>query len=132
MSNLVSHAREEMQRAGLFDADADYGGMIAECVIELMEKFAAQGHSGESARQTLSLFGTLARFEVLMPVTSDPAEWMNVSEHGGPNGKPIWQNRRKSSCFSNDGGQTWYDIDAPSDSAVPLNADPQTGMIDNG
>lgn len=28
MSNLVKHAERELFRAGLFDKDADYGGMI--------------------------------------------------------------------------------------------------------
>jgi hypothetical protein len=110
-SNLVRHARSELQRAGLFDADADYGGMIAEAVVELMHHFAAQGHSGESAMMTLDLFDKLAHYNVLTPLTSDPEEWMEVSEHAPPDQRPVWQSRRKSSCFSNDGGKTWYDID---------------------
>lgn len=122
MSNLTIHARNEMQRAGLFDKDADYNGLIAEAVIELIQKFAAQGHSGESAMQTLHLFDKLARFDVLTPVTSDPEEWVNVSEFGGPNSKSVWQNRRKSSVFSNDGGQTWYDIDSSKNELAEMEA----------
>jgi hypothetical protein len=26
----------------------------------------------------------------------------------------MWQNRRRSTTFSRDGGRTWYDIDDPS------------------
>lgn len=107
-SNLVSHARNELQRAGLFSVDADYEGMVAEAVVELIQHFAAQGHSGESAVMTLYLFNILAHYDVLTPLTDDPTEWVDQSEVCG---EPMWQSRRKPSCFSKDGGKTWYDID---------------------
>jgi hypothetical protein len=103
---LVEHARNEMQRAGLFDADADYDGMIGTAVLELVKKFAEQGHSGFSAQVTLEVFDKVARFKTLTPITSNADEWMEV-------GNGNWQNRRQSSVFSKDGGQTWYDIDEP-------------------
>ena len=51
--NLVEHAKEELQRAGLFEQGSDYDGMLAQAVLELIEKFAQQGHSGYSAYATL-------------------------------------------------------------------------------
>ena len=115
---LVEHAKEEMRRAGLYDADSDYNGMIAEAVEELVTKFAAQGHSGFSAQLTLAVFDKVARFDTLTPLTSDPAEWMEVES-----GK-MWQSRRKHSTFSTDGGRTWYDLnDKPS--GVAIDAPPQ-------
>ena len=42
--NSIDHAKLELQMAGFFDKDSDYGGMIGEAVMELMEVFANQGH----------------------------------------------------------------------------------------
>lgn len=108
MSNLTEHARYELTRAGLFDTDADYGGAHAHQVMKLIETFAEQGHSGASAAITLRLFYDLAQFKPLGPITSDPEEWTNVAEF---NGSPLWQNKRRSTSFSRDGGTTWYDIE---------------------
>lgn len=106
---LTEHAKQELQLAGLFDKDADYDGMLATAVMELMEVFAKQGHSGSSAAMTISLFEKLARFGNLTPLTSKQDEWMDISEMSG---EPMWQSKRKSSVFSKDGGKTWYDLDA--------------------
>lgn len=111
MSNLEKHAEEELRRAGLFDKDSDYGGMLAEAVMKLIRVHAAEGHSEFSHAQTLRIFNRVVNCKTLTPVTDDPAEWCNVSEHGSPDGKPLWQNRRTPSLFSNDGGKTYYDID---------------------
>lgn len=106
---LTDHARAELNRAGLFDEDSDYDGMLGQAVMELVTTFAAQGHSGFSAHQTIALFRLVASFEPLTPITSDPSEWMHVASDP----EPCWQNVRRSTSFSRDGGQTWYDIDNP-------------------
>lgn len=111
MSNLVAHAKEELTRAGLFSEDSDYGGMLGRAILKMVEVFASEGHSGMSANIALAAFNRVARFQTLTPITNDPAEWRNVSDYGGPDDKPIWQNRRDSTYFSNDGGQTGYSID---------------------
>jgi hypothetical protein len=108
MSNLIEHARYEMERAGLFDPDADYGGAHANAVMELVETFAKQGHSGMSAAITLRLFCDLAQFKPIGDITSDPDEWNDVSDISDT---PLWQNKRRGTSFSRDGGKTWYDID---------------------
>jgi hypothetical protein len=111
---LVKYAESELRRAGLFDADSDYDGAIGPAVLELVEKFAAQGHSGFSAHLTLSLFDTVAHFKPLSPITSDPNEWMEVES-----GK-MWQSKRSPTLFSKDGGKTWYDLDAIPQPKEPL------------
>ena len=105
---LVAHAEEELRRAGLFDDDSDYAGMLGKAVVALVKVFAEQGHSGFSAHRTLELFNVVANFKTLTPLTSDPSEWNDVSEISG---HPLWQNRRQSSTFSKDGGKTWWDVD---------------------
>lgn len=98
MSNLVEHARRELELSGV-DNDI-YGDMTSKAVLELVEVFSKQGHSGMSAGLVLTLFSKVARFENLTPLTNDPAEW-------SPVGEDLWQNNRDSSCFSRDGGKTY-------------------------
>lgn len=111
MGLLVAHAEAELRRAGLYDKDSDYGGMIAEAVMKLIRPFAEEGHSGASAMLTLEVFNRVARYKTLGPLTNDPAEWGDVSNYCGPEGKGVWQSRRDPSCFSNDGGKTYYSLD---------------------
>jgi len=109
--NLVDHAHTELSRAGLFDKDADYGGMIGIAVMELIAIMAKQGHSGFSAGWVRDLFNKLSNYENLTPITSNPDEWMDVNELCGDNAGEMWQNRRNPAIFSTDGGQTWYNVD---------------------
>lgn len=110
MSNLVDHAKEELKLAGLFDEGSDYDGMLGDAVLELVEVFAKQGHSGFSAQRTLAIFNEVANFKPLTPIGTTEGEWVNMS---GISNEPMWQNRRRGTTFSRDGGKTWYDIDDP-------------------
>lgn len=110
-SPLVDHARAELARAGMYDADADYGGgAIAGAVLDLVQVFADQEHSGGSAMLTLGIVEKLLRFQPLTPITSDPDEWVDRTEISG---YPLWQSKRNPAVFSPNGGQTWYDLDKP-------------------
>lgn len=113
MSNLTKHAQKELKLAGLFDKDSDYDGMIAQAVMELVKTFAKQGHSGFSARYTLEVFNEVANYRPLTPIGQSKDEWMDVAEMA-VDGKGMWQNTRRGTTFSRDGGKTWYDIDDPS------------------
>lgn len=106
-SNLVRHARDELARAGLFDIDSDYGGMLGDAALAIVTLFAEQGHSGMSAALTTDIATRLMQFQTLTPITSDPDEWMNVSDVSGV---PMWQSKRDPSFFSTDGGSTWYSL----------------------
>lgn len=106
MSNLIKHAEYELRLAGLFDKDSDYGGDLGRAVMQLIEVFSAQEHSGFSAARTLQLFNRVAKFKTLLPIGKTKDEWMEV-------GEGLWQNKRQYSVFSKDGGKTWYDIDEP-------------------
>lgn len=112
MSNLVKHAEHELKLAGLFDKDSDYDSMLGDAVLELVKVFAKQGHSGFSAHQTLKIFNEVANFKPLTPIGKSKDEWMHIqgllTEDGN---EELWQNTRRSSTFSRDGGKTWYDID---------------------
>lgn len=101
MGNLEDHARKELEIAGMFDEDSDYGGMIADAVLQLVKVFAGQGHSGMSASVTLSVFKKVASFEPLSPLTGNDDEWNEI-------GEDRFQNKRCSHVFKD--GDRAYDI----------------------
>jgi len=106
--DLVTYAKKELGLAGLFDKDADYGGMIGESVLELINIFSHQGHSGGSAEAVTDLFTKLMKYEPLTPLTYEPDEWWDMSERSGA---PLWQNNRNFKIFSTDGGKTHYSVE---------------------
>lgn len=110
-TKLVTYAREELQRAGLFDEDADYGGALGERILATVRAFSG-GHSGGSAMIAITALERILRWQPLTPLTSDPSEWTDVTEMTG---YPLWQSKRKPSAFSHDGGESWYDVEQQPD-----------------
>lgn len=114
---LVDHAREELKRAGYnvdfnkdtISSDSEYADAVAKSVLELLELFASQGHSGMSAAFTLNIFNQLARHKALSELTNKEDEWEDVSAMSN---EPTWQSKRQSSCFTHD-RKYYYDIDDP-------------------
>lgn len=102
--NLMDYAREEVERAGLLDSVSDYNGMLGRAVLELVDVFSRQGHSGMSASLTLEIFRHVAAYEPLTVLTFEDDQWIKYDP-------VMWQHRRKSTVFSDDRGATWYDLD---------------------
>ncbi len=102
MSAFIDHARFELDRAGWFDSDAMYRDMMGRAVMQMIEQFAEEGHSGMSASLAIGLFKRLANFEPLTPLTGEDDEWTEV-------GEGVFQNRRCSRVFKDKTGA--YDID---------------------
>lgn len=98
--SLREYAKYELEHAGLFSADSDYGGLLGQAVMRLIDVFAGEGHSGMSAGLAVSIFEKLARYEPLTPLTGEPDEW-NEIERGR------YQNRRCCHVFKN--GDEVYD-----------------------
>lgn len=121
--SLVEFARSELEIAGLFDKDGDYGGMLGAAVLKMVEQFADEGHSGMSAGMAIALFKKVASFEPLTPLTGSDDEWNEV-------GPGVFQNRRCSRVFKENGqaydidGIVWRDPDGMTftnrDSRVPV------------
>lgn len=105
--NLVDHAERELKLAGLLEADSDYNGALGKAVLELIELFSKQGHSGFSATLVRELFNRCSNFENLTPITSNEEEWEDMSNYGGD---PLWQSKRNPTYFSKDKGKTWYNL----------------------
>lgn len=78
VSNLEKFAYDELTRAGLFDQDGDYGGMLGKAVMDMVKVFADEGHSGMSASIAIAAFEKVARFEPLTPLTGADDEWNEV------------------------------------------------------
>ena len=115
MSNLVDYAKEELERIGMIDSGEPYNDECAKAILDLIELFASQGHSGFTASYTVNVFKRLAMYKPLAPLTGEDSEW-NEIEPG------LYQNKRYSAVFkengkvynnegkifTDDGGETWY------------------------
>jgi hypothetical protein len=108
--SLVEHAKRELTLNGSYEEDPAF----AESLINAVEAFAEYGHSGGSAGAGIYMLNELLQFKPLSPIGQSPDEWIHIADER-TNGEDIWQNRRRSSTFSRDGGKTWYDIDDPSE-----------------
>lgn len=119
MSNYESHAWREFRAAGWVDENNKFNDEMQEAicthVLKLLEVFHDEGHSGSSAPYALNVFDTLARFEPIAPLTGEDWEWHNVSEYGGRDDGPVYQNKRCSHVFKDNTGAydingiVWYD-----------------------
>lgn len=101
--SIETFARDELTRAGMFDNDSDYGGMLGDAVMKMVKVFAEEDHSGFSARMAISLFEKVARYEPLTPLTGEDDEWFEPMEG-------MWQNKRCSHVFKDRKDGPAYDI----------------------
>jgi len=76
--------------------------------MDLVRVFAAQGHSGGSAVETIELFRRVASYEPLTALTYGPEQWIDRTAESG---RPMWQHLRDSRVFSTDHGATHYSIE---------------------
>ena len=108
MSNILEHAKDELNRIGMTeDSPDEMNVMMRKHILHMMNEFAEEGHSGFSASYAISILTKLMDFKPLSPLTGEDNEWDNVREYGE---SPSWQNKRRSSVFKNADG-TCYDID---------------------
>lgn len=78
-------------------------------VMQLIEVFRAEGHSGFSAATASRMFDRLSRFKPIRPLTGADDEWNAIA--ADMVGRPgLFQNRRCPSVFKDETGA--YDIDA--------------------
>ena len=108
MSNLLKHAERELKLIGYDDTD-EFDEMTKDAILELINTFAKQGHSGFSANYVSNIFHKLSKFETLSPLTGNDDEWTDVSDMSGDR-KMLFQNNRDSRVFKDASGT--YFIDA--------------------
>lgn len=106
MSNLVKHAERELDLIGMTEDSDEMNVCMRNNILELMEVFSKQGHSGFSSSFLTNCLEKLMRFEPISPLTGEDSEWNKV-------GEGMYQNNRCSRVFKNvdvfDGQP--YDID---------------------
>ena len=116
MSNLVDYAKDELKRIGMIDSGEPYNDWATKAILDLIELFDSQGHSGFTAPYVENAFHRLAMFKPLSPLTGKDDEWNEL--------KDGWfQNKRYSAVFkdedgiaynsegkvfTDDNGVTWY------------------------
>lgn len=93
--SLVDHAKFELRKQ-LALPDTDIDRWMADGVVELVEVFSRQGHSGFSATYCIEMFRTLASWEPWGPLTGEHDEWVEVVDG-------VYQNRRCSHVFKENG-----------------------------
>lgn len=110
---FVEWAKSELDR--LVKDDDEMQKAINADILEIVEVFAKQGHSGFSGSYALSILTRLLDWKPITPLTGEDDEWNEV-------GEGVYQNKRCSSVFkengqaywmdgkifSDDGGQTWW------------------------
>ena len=111
---LVEFAKSELER--IKKDDDGLQEMANSAILEIVEKFTEQGHSGFSIYYVLSILDRILRFKPITPLTGEDDEWVEV-------GSGVYQNNRCSSVFkdedgfahdndavvvSDNGGITWF------------------------
>ena len=113
MNNYEKHAWIEFRAAGWTDENGKFNDemqeLICNHVLKLLEVFSEEGHSGSSAPYAINLFEKLAKFEPVAPLTGEDWEWNDVSEYGGRDNGPLFQNKRCGHVFKDNDGA--YDMD---------------------
>jgi len=100
--SLVEHAKKEFEVLN-WPGDCEIQQMVCDNVIELLEVFSKQGHSGSSAPYVLNLFESLAKYNPISPLTGEDTEWQDIGEQDGI----LYQNRRDSEVFMDNEGAYW-------------------------
>ena len=81
MSNLLSHAMDELDRIGMTEDSTDeMNVMMRKHVLHMMQEFANEGHSGFSASYAIGILTKLLDFKPLSPLTGEDDEWVDVKK----------------------------------------------------
>lgn len=99
---MLNYAKSELAKIP-HDEDGTQS-LMDENILEIVEKFSDQEHSGFSANYAIHALERLLRFKPLTPLTGEDDEWERT--HFGTK-----QNKRCSSVFLNEDG-TANDINA--------------------
>lgn len=98
------YGRKELEMIGYFkEGDDPYNDAVANAILELLEVFDNQGHSGFSAPYVADMFHRLAMYKPVSPLTGEDDEWNDVGDGGS------LQNKRYSAVFKGKDG-TAYNI----------------------
>ena len=99
--SLLEFAKKEMEILNGKNVD-EMQQLITKNILELIEVFAKQDHSGMSANYCLNLFNKLAKYKPLTPISFEENQWKRI-------GKGMYQHKRNFGVFK-DGkdGRPYY------------------------
>jgi hypothetical protein len=100
--SLIKHATDEMNLD--WPESDEMQDMVKHDVLELMQVFVNQGHSGTSAPYVINLFCDLAKYKIISPLTGADDEWV---EHSAD----MFQNKRCGTVFKDGKDSQAYWID---------------------
>jgi len=105
--NLIEHAKNEFKRAGWVDENGKYTDEMQEMacnnILELLQIFSNQGHSGFSANYVLNYFDKLVKWNIISPVKKEEDfDWEKVNDN-------TYQSKVISSVFKDEeNGKPYY------------------------
>ena len=125
--DIHEYAESEMNRA--WPETDSMQDMVKQNVLEIVDVFSKQGHSGASANYVLGIIDRVLRFLPICPLTGDEDEWGEAygdddTQQNRRCGK-VFRNHHDNSTahniegkvFSTDGGETYF---ANRNSSVPV------------
>jgi hypothetical protein len=102
----VDFAKQEFKQIKRSDTeDNEMQDLIEGNILELLEVFSKQGHSGSSAPYVVKMFSKLAMFEPISPIEDLEEEWSDVDGDS-------YQNKRCSALFKEKETGKCYYLDA--------------------
>ena len=119
--STLDFAKRELDIIGLKDCDDPMNKedsmnyLMRQNILEIIEKFASQGHSGFSASYAISILEKLLRWEPLTSLTGEDSEWMHIHDQFGQTDEysNLYQNKRLGRVFKkvfHDKSEKVYDI----------------------
>ena len=104
--SLIEYAKSELENAFPNEKDS-MQLLVMKNIMELIETFSNQGHSGFSGSYVLNVFDRLVRFKPIRSLTGEDNEW------GEPSGEDnTQQNKRYPAVFrKNFDNNTAYNIE---------------------
>lgn len=110
---MINHAKRELAILQSEEED-ELQEQINKNILDIVELFLEQNHSGTSASYVVGILDRLLRFEPISPLTGEDDEWNHVGEN-------YYQNKRCSHVFKENGqaidingklfsddGDVWY------------------------
>ena len=93
MSNLLSHAKHELDLIGMIDNgdETDMNTMMRRHILMMMEVFSNEGHSGFSASYAANAISKLMMYKPLSPLTGEDDEWFKHDYGGEPTYHPDFE-----------------------------------------
>jgi hypothetical protein len=117
----VSHARHELEIIGEEPE-------TIELYLNIIREFGKMGHSGASKAIAIPVLNQLLLRRPLSPITDNPDEWLCHPSNVWDGQNCVWQNKRDSRIFSENGGRTYYFVgEKPGRRIDYLKSDPYQG-----